>query len=114
MNLYEDTPDDTTTETRLSPAQLRHLRHLIRAGSKMDRYIIKKEVLAYQVSHKEATDNSTQCGTRLSTRTVTALEHIAHTHEDVTVSQLIREAVEYALSRNLYHDWHPRKEDDDQ
>lgn len=116
MDLFSDTPDDTidTDDRRLSRAQLRQLRDLIRAGSKTDRYIIKKEVIAYQVRQKETTDNSTHCNTRLSRRTVSTLEHIADTYDDVTVSQLIREAVEYAISRNLYSHWHSRKEDNDE
>jgi len=101
--LTSNPPGPTRT---LSSGQHKHFRELVRDATKLDRHILTTELLAFNVQAGEATNNANKVSTRLNDPTVRYIQRFAADY-DTTISVLIREAVEYAVTNNLFSAWHP-------
>jgi hypothetical protein len=114
MNLFADDDNQTMPQGRtLTDDQVRRIRKTIREGTKTDRYIIKQDLLAVQVANGEATDNSTHIGARIARHEREQLERFAKSHGTYP-SELVREAVRYAIKNDLFSQWHPHRTDEDE
>ena len=112
MDLYEQNAEtSTSTANRTGPTQTltqgqhRHFRELVCEATKLDRHILSKELLAFQVEAGEATDNTNKVSTRLNGSTVRFIKRFADDY-GITASALLREAVEFAVTNKLYPSWH--------
>ena len=111
MDLFSNNDTPTHDGRTLTDDQVRRIRRTIREGTKVDRFVIRQELLAVQEEKGEATDNSTHIGARIRRDERNYLERFAASH-DTTASELVREAVRYAIKNGLLEQWHPHREDE--
>ena len=111
MDLFSNNDTPTYDGRTLTDDQVRRIRRAIREGTKVDRFVIRQELLAVQEEKGEATDNSTHIGARIRRDERNYLERFAASH-DTTASELVREAVRYAMKNGMFDQWHPHRKDD--